>query len=147
MEMGIVTSIIVRPEKKGAPKHLTIAHIHSTGVEGDHAIRPESRRPVTLIAADDLATVAANVGFQGDAHGACRRNICVDTFPTDDMKGKRVALGDEVILEITGYCTPCQRMDDNFGPGAILALQKKAGWIAIVIEEGDVRVGDTFRVL
>lgn len=145
--MGIVKSILIRPEKKAEPQHLTVAHIHTSGVEGDHYIRPESRRHVTLIAEDDLAEVAASIGFHGDAHGACRRNICVDTFPSDDMKGKRVALGDEVILEITGYCTPCQRMDDNFGPGAILALQKKAGWVAIVIEEGDVRVGDAFRVL
>lgn len=145
--MGIVKSIVIRPEKKAEPRHLTVAHIHKTGIEGDHYIRPESRRQVTLIAAADLAEVAATVGFQGDAHSACRRNICVDAFPVDDMKGKRIALGDDVILEITGYCTPCQRMDENFGPGAILALQKKAGWTAIVIAEGDVRVGDEFHVL
>lgn len=145
--MGVVHSIVIRPEKKGPPKHLLEAHIHATGIEGDHFVRPETLRSVTLVAADDLAEAAASVGFQGDAHGACRRNICVDSFPFEDMVGKRVALGDEVILEITCYCTPCKRMDENFGDGGVLALDNKAGWGAIVIAEGDVKVGDTFRVL
>jgi MOSC domain-containing protein YiiM len=146
-QMESVTSIIIRPEKKGAPVHLTQARIHAEGIEGDHIVRPETRRSVTLVAGDDLATVAASVGFYGDAHGACRRNICVSSFPEEDMTGRRVAIGDEVILEITCYCAPCKRMDENFGSGAVIAFNKKAGWGAIVIREGDVKVGDTFRVL
>lgn len=145
--MGSVTSIVIRPEKKGEPKHLTTARIHAEGIEGDHFVRPETQRSVTLVAADDLAEVAATVGFEGDVHGACRRNICVDDFPFDDMIGKRVALGDEVILEVTCYCAPCKRMDDNLGAGAVQAFDKKAGWGAIVIQQGDVKIGDTFRVL
>ena len=145
--MSIIQSIIIRPEKKDAPLHLGTAHIHATGVEGDHYVRPESRRSVTLIAADDLAEVAATVGFRGDAHGACRRNICVDSFPVKNLEGKRVAIGEQVILEVIRYCSPCNRMDENFGEGAVNAFDKKAGWCAIVIEEGDIKVGDEFRVL
>lgn len=145
--MGSVTSIIIRPEKRGDPKHLMHARIHAEGIEGDHFVRPETRRAVTLIAAADLATVAASIGFYGDAHGACRRNICVDFFPEENMEGKRVALGDEVVLEITCYCAPCKRMDENLGSGAVHAFDKKAGWGAIVLREGEVKVGDEFRVL
>jgi len=145
--MGSITSIIIRPEKRGEIKHLVDAHIHANGIEGDHFVRPETLRSVTLVAADDLARVAANVGFQGDAHGACRRNICVDSFPEENMEGKRIALGDHVILEITCYCTPCKRMDENLGEGAVNAFHNAAGWGAIVIEEGDIRIGDDFRVL
>ncbi|HJW30730.1 MAG TPA: MOSC domain-containing protein [Saprospiraceae bacterium] len=145
--MSAITSIVVRPEKKGPPQHLTSARILPDGIEGDHFVRPETRRSVTLVAADDLATVAASIGFQGDAHGACRRNICVDSFPAKDMQGKRVALGNEAILEITCYCTPCSRMDQNFGEGAVQAFEQKAGWGAIVISGGDIKVGDSFRVL
>ena len=140
-------SIIIRPEKKGEPKHLQYAHIHAFGIEGDHQKKPGSRRSVTLIAADDLAEVSAIIGFQGDAHGACRRNICIDSFPEENMKGKRIALGRDVILEITAYVDPCFRMDENFGEGAVNAFDKKAGWGAIVIEGGDIRVGDVFEVL
>lgn len=145
--MGSIKSILIRPEKKGPPLHLNTAHIHAEGITGDHFVRPETKRAVTLVANDDLAEVAASIGFQGDAHGACRRNICVDSFPEENMLGKRVALGDQVILEITCYCAPCKRMDDNLGQGAIEAFDQKAGWGAIVIESGDIQVGDTFRVL
>lgn len=145
--MGSIKSIVIRPERKGLPLHLTIAHIHAEGITGDHFVQPERKRAVTLVAADDLAEVAANIGFQGDAHGACRRNICVDSLPEENMVGKRVALGDHVILEVTCYCAPCKRMDENLGQGAIEAFDQKAGWGAIVIEGGDIKVGDPFHVL
>jgi MOSC domain-containing protein YiiM len=147
LHMGSITSIVIRPEKKGTPLHLDAAHIHPEGIHGDHFVRPETKRAVTIIAADDLAEVAANIGFYGDAHGACRRNICVDTFPEKNMQGKRVALGDHVVLEITCYCAPCKRMEENLGEGAVQALEKKAGWGAIVIESGDIKVGDAFKIL
>jgi MOSC domain-containing protein YiiM len=127
--------------------HVTRARIHAEGIEGDHVVRPETRRSVTLVSSEDLATVAASIGFQGDAHGACRRNICVDSFPEENMLGRQVALGEEVILEITCYCTPCKRMDENLGSGAVQAFDKKAGWGAIVLHPGEVKVGDEFHVL
>ncbi len=145
--MGAIQSIVIRPEKKGEIRHMDTVRIHAAGIEGDHFVRPETRRSVTLIAADDLAKVAATVGFQGDVHGASRRNICVDSFPEENMIGKKVALGEDVVLEITCYCTPCKRMDDNLGEGAVMAFDQKAGWGAIVIEEGEISIGDSFRVL
>ena len=144
--MGNITSIVIRPEKRGPIQHLINARIHANGIDGDHFVRPETKRSVTLVAADDLARVAATIGFQGDAHGACRRNICVDSFPEQNMEGKQIALGDDVILEITCYCTPCKRMDENFGDGAIQALSRKAGWIAKVIKPGLISVGDKFSI-
>jgi MOSC domain-containing protein YiiM len=145
--MSSIQSIIVRPEKRGEPVHVSTARIHSHGIEGDHFVRPETRRAVTLVAADQLARMAASIGFEGDVHGACRRNICIDSFPDGDMVGKRMQLGDHVILEITTYCAPCKRMDENFGEGAVAALDQKAGWGAIVIEEGEISVGDQVRML
>ena len=145
--MGTIQSIVIRPEKKGPPQRVESAYIHAQGVEGDHFVRPETRRSVTIVSAEELAEAAASIGFGGDVHSACRRNICVDSFPEKNMKGKRIALGNDVILEITSYCAPCKRMDDNMGDGAIQALDEKAGWGAIVIHEGYVKVGDAFRVL
>lgn len=145
--MGKVESIVIRPEKKGEPKRVESITILKSGIEGDHFVRPETKREVTLVAADALAEVAATVGFQGDPHAACRRNICVDSFPPGDLTGRQVALGDDVLLEITCYCTPCKRMDDNFGEGAVKAFDQKAGWGAIVLREGEVKVGDAFKML
>lgn len=145
--MGTVKSIVIRPEKKGPPLRVDEVNILTEGIEGDHFVLPEKQRAVTLVAADALAEVAANVGFQGDAHSACRRNICVDSIPQEDMVGRRVSLGDEVLLEITCYCFPCKRMDENLGEGAVKAFDQKAGWGAIVLREGHVKVGDVFEVL
>ena len=144
--MASIQSIIIRREKKQEPVRVTEVQITSSGVEGDHSERRKSARQVTLIGGNHLATVAANTGFQGDVHLASRRNILIDELPDGDLSGKVIQLGDEVILEIIKYCTPCFRMDENFGEGAIRAFDERAGWIAKVIREGRVAVGDKFEV-
>lgn len=144
--MGSIQSIIIRPEKKGVPHRINEAKIRVGGIDGDHYAKPEGHRQVTLIAASALATVAASVGFHGDAHIACRRNICVDALPEGDLVGKKVRLGDEVELEITCYCAPCKRMNENFGDGAVDAFENKAGWGAVVLREGEVEVGDPVSI-
>lgn len=145
--MSVVRSIIIRPEKRGEPKHLFHAVIQPYGVAGDHRTRAESKRAVTLVSEAELTEAAAVIGFHGDVHAASRRNILVDAFPFRDMHGRQVAIGRDVILEVTNYCTPCKRMDDNMGSGAIQALDHRAGWTAIVIREGEISIGDDFRVL
>ena len=142
--MSSIQSIIVRPERRAIPVRICHAEITNVGIKGDHYAKEGGSRQVTIIANDALATVAATVGFQGDAHLACRRNILVDSLPDEDLKGKFIRLGNDVVLEITGYCNPCFRMDENFGEGAISAFEKKAGWVARVIEGGSISVGDKF---
>src|SRR5688500_3515315 len=141
-----IESIIIRPERKADPLHVKTIRITNKGIEGDHYSKEDGSRQVSLIAADDLAEVAASTGFQGDVHLACRRNIMLTTLPEENLKGKIIQLGEEVILEITGYCTPCFRMDENFGEGAISAFAKRAGWVARVIETGSISVGDKFSL-
>ncbi|HUR31138.1 MAG TPA: MOSC domain-containing protein [Saprospiraceae bacterium] len=142
--MASIQSIIIRPERKATPLRVEKVEITNLGIRGDHYAKEEGARQVTLIACDDLAEVAAIVGFQGDAHLASRRNIMLDSLPEENLKGKIVGLGDDVILEITGYCTPCFRMEENFGEGAINAFSNRAGWVAKVIEGGSISVGDKF---
>lgn len=144
--MYSIQSIIIRPGRREIPLRVNDAEITNEGIKGDHYVKEDGKRQVTLIAADDLATVAATVGFQGDAHLASRRNIMINSLPDEDLKGKFVGLGDDVILEITGYCNPCFRMDENFGEGAISAFEKKAGWVARVVESGSISVGDKFFI-
>lgn len=124
--------------------HVQRVLITSDGVDGDHSERRKSKRQVTLIGKNHLAEMAAIVGFQGDVHLASRRNIMIEQLPDGDLKGKTFKLGDKVVLEIISYCTPCERMNENFGEGAIEALDGRAGWIAKVITEGKIEVGDPF---
>ena len=145
--MSAVQSIIIRPEKRRVPQHIDEAILLDGGIAGDHYANPEGHRHITLVAADALATVSATVGFQGDAHLACRRNICVDTLPEGDLVGRKIAFGNDVVIEVTRYCTPCSRMNENFGDGAIDAFANRAGWCAKIIHQGKIKVGDPFSLL
>ena len=145
--MKSIQSILIRPERKGATLKINEALIHESGIMGEHELKPESKRHVTIISAEALSEVAATVGFQGDAHAASRRNICVDTLPDEDLVGRKISLGKNVVLEVVCYCTPCKRMDENFGQGAVDAFEKKAGWGARVIQPGEISIGDEFRLL
>lgn len=145
--MGSIQSILIRPERKGVPLRKENVVVHASGILGEHELKPDSKRHVTIISADALAEVAATVGFQGDAHAASRRNICVDALPDEDLVGRRISFGEKVILEVVCYCNPCKRMDENFGDGAIEAFEKKAGWGARVIQQGEISIGDEFRLL
>ncbi len=145
--MGFIQSIIIRPKKKESPLPVSEINILKTGIEGDHHFKEVSRRTVTIISGAALAEVAAAVGFHGDAHTASRRNICLDFLPQENMIGKKIAIGPEVLLEVTSYCAPCKLMDENLGQGAQDAFHEKAGWGTIVLREGRVKTGDHFEIV
>lgn len=144
--MPSIQSIIIWPERYTPPVRVTRAENNGSGIRGDHFSKRGRITWVTLIAHDDLATVAAVVGFQWDVHMACRPNILVDTLPDVNLKGIIVSLGDEVLLEIIGFCAPCFRMEENFGTGGINAFLKKAGWVERVIKSEAISVLDLFFV-
>jgi MOSC domain-containing protein YiiM len=145
--MSSIKSIIIRPERRAIPIRISEAKINTTGIVGDHYAKTDGNRQVTIIAEDQLAEMTGIIGFHGDAHMACRRNIMVESLPKENLKGKYIAFGKDVILEITGYCTPCSRMEENFGKGAIDAFSQRAGWVARVISEGSISTGDIVKFL
>ncbi|MEP6794218.1 MAG: hypothetical protein ABJB16_07825 [Saprospiraceae bacterium] len=75
--MASIKSIIIRPERRASPIRIHEAKINVKGIEGDHYAKADGNRQVTIIAEDQLAKMSAVIGFQGDAHLACRRNILI----------------------------------------------------------------------
>ncbi|MBX0289128.1 MOSC domain-containing protein [Hymenobacter sp. HSC-4F20] len=121
----------------------TDRHLH-----GDHARpRPGGKRQVTLIQHEHLAAVAGFLRLPAPIDpGRLRRNLAVSGLNLLALKNRRVHIGDEVILEITGECHPCSRMEEELGPGGYNAMRGHGGLTARIIQGGIMRVGDAVRV-
>lgn len=117
-----------------------------TGVDGDYHSKkkPGGDRQVTLIQAEHFAVIAANTGRDSVSPELFRRNIVVRGIELTSLIGRRFRIG-EALLEGTGPCTPCSRMDENLGPGGRLAMKGLGGLTAKVIEPGAIKIGDELR--
>ncbi|MFV0444487.1 MAG: MOSC domain-containing protein [Planctomycetaceae bacterium] len=119
-----------------------------TGLEGDHHSkrRPGGKRQVTLFQAEHLPVVAALVGENAIPLELLRRNIVVEGINLLSLKGLRFQIGG-VLLEGTGSCDPCSRMEENLGPGGYQAMRGHGGLTARVVEAGEIRIGDRVQVV
>ncbi|HLL77105.1 MAG TPA: MOSC domain-containing protein [Pyrinomonadaceae bacterium] len=66
--------------------------------------------------------------------------------------GSRLALGDEVVLEITGFAAPCATIRASFAGGRFKRISQKVNpgesrLYARVLREGRITAGDHVRVL
>nr|WP_255639525.1 MOSC domain-containing protein [Deinococcus betulae] len=104
------------------------------------------RRQVTLIQAEHLPVIAALAGCAEVTPEQLRRNIVVSGLPLLALKDRRFQIG-EVILEGTGECHPCSRMEENLGEGGYNAVRGHGGLTARVIQGGVIREGDEVRPL
>lgn len=115
-----------------------------TGIDGDYHSKKKSggKRQVTLIQAEHFSTIAAKVGREAVTPDLFRRNIVVRGIELTTLIGNRFRIG-AALLEGTGHCTPCSRMDENLGEGGRLAMSGIGGLTAMVIEPGRIQVGDS----
>ncbi len=75
-----------------------------------------------------------------------RRNVVVSGINLSALRYMRFRIG-TAILEGSGPCPPCSRMEENLGPGGYSAMVNHGGITAIVITEGQVQLGDTVQPL
>ena len=104
------------------------------------------RRQVTLLQAEHLPVIAALAGLDTVAPELLRRNLLVSGIALLALKDRRFQIG-EVLLEGTGECHPCSRMEETLGPGGYNAVRGHGGLTARVIRGGVVRVGDAVTPL
>jgi MOSC domain-containing protein YiiM len=113
-----------------------------TGLAGDRYAGGSGKRSVTLIQAEHLPAIAALSGHARVAPAILRRNLVVSGMPLVALKDRRFRIGN-VLLEGTGECDPCSRMEDALGPGGYNAMRGHGGLTARVLEGGRICVGDT----
>ncbi|GAA5514314.1 hypothetical protein Dcar01_03069 [Deinococcus carri] len=99
------------------------------------------RRQVTLLQAEHLPVIAALAGLEEVRPEALRRNLLIGGIPLLALKNARFRVG-EVVLEGTGECHPCSRMEETLGEGGYNAVRGHGGLTARVISGGIIRVGD-----
>ena len=116
---------------------------------GDHA-RPKAggKRQITLLQHEHLGAVAGYLGLPEALDPArLRRNLVVSGLNLLALKNRQIRIGDEVVLDITGECHPCSRMEEELGPGGYNAMRGHGGLTAHIAQGGLIRVGDAVRVL
>lgn len=89
----------------------TVNLIQGRGPEGDYsAARSGGRRQVTLIQWEHLAVIADLCGESIIAPERLRRNLAISGINLFSLRASRFRVGD-VLLEGTGSCPPCSRME------------------------------------
>ncbi|HEX6984330.1 MAG TPA: MOSC domain-containing protein [Planctomycetaceae bacterium] len=116
-----------------------------TGLDGDHhSPSGRGKRQVTLIQWEHFPVIASLLGREAVSPELLRRNLAVSGINVLALKDRRFRVG-EVLLEGTGQCHPCSRMEETFGPGGYNAVRGHGGITARVLEGGTIRIGDMVR--
>ena len=143
MRPGRLQWIGLRPARRTAmmtPASAKLVAGH--GLEGDHYdTRRNGARQVTLIAVEDLAATAAFLGLSGISPELLRRNLVVQGVNLVALKDRRFRVG-AALLEGSGECAPCSRMEEALGPGGYNAVRGHGGITARIIEGGEIGIGD-----
>ncbi|MEM7812734.1 MAG: MOSC domain-containing protein [Planctomycetota bacterium] len=117
-----------------------------TGLDGDHhsTRRKGGKRQVTLIQAEHLAAVASFLGIDAIDPADLRRNVVVRGINLLALKERQFRIGGDAgpLLEGTGPCAPCSRMEETLGEAGYAAMRGHGGLTARVLEEGTFGVGD-----
>jgi MOSC domain-containing protein YiiM len=115
------------------------------GIAGDrYRTQRDGPRQVTLIASEDIEAIAAFLGRPSISPTLLRRNLVTRGINLHAMKAQIFRIG-AVVLEATGECAPCSRMETSLGPGGYNAMRGRGGLTARIIEGGVVRIGDAIE--
>ncbi len=142
-QIGRVEWIGVRPARGEAIVILDEVQVDpDKGLIGDRFDgRPGSARQVTLIQQEHLSVIASVLDRPDIDPSLLRRNIVVSGINLLALKDKHFRIG-SAVLNFTGLCQPCSKMEQQLGPGGYNAMRGHGGITASVVQAGVVHVGD-----
>ena len=119
------------------------------GLTGDHSRPgPRNARQVTLIQWEHLAVISELLGRSAQqpiVPQDLRRNLAISGINLLSLKGRRFRLG-QAILQTTGWCQPCARLEERLGSGTFQAVRGHGGITARVLQGGIIRLNDLLCV-
>ncbi|MGY1844328.1 MOSC domain-containing protein [Modestobacter sp. SYSU DS0875] len=134
-------------------RHASVTALPGLGLAGDRYARgggtwaryPEQEKQATLIDADDVAAVAAELGSDLPP-GWTRRNLVTRGVPLPALVGRFFLVGD-VLLFGTKRCPPCAHLQRLTGLRLVEPLASRGGINAAVFSAGELAEGAVVRVL
>ncbi len=135
MEKGKVVSLqlsVGHRQPMASQERVTVT---SGGLEGDRHRNVRSFRQILLMEKEILDELSLSPGI-------IRENVTIEGLAIHGLQpGELVRLGEDVVLEVTGLCEPCSRMDE-IRPGLQATLDQRRGVLTRVVEGGEVGLGD-----
>ncbi len=113
--------------------------ISAQGLEGDRSCSPDNTRQVLFMDQETLDHFELKPG-------QIKENITTSGLDLSQAQGGQVVfIGDAVTMELVGDCEPCGKMD-AIRAGLRQELDGKRGVLAMVINGGPIKVGDSIRI-
>lgn len=114
-----------------------------SGLEGDRHSGSSGRRQVTILQSEHLQVISALTDMDVTPQ-MLRRNLVVRGINILAFRNSCFSIG-EVVLEMTGLCHPCSKMERVLGSGGLNAMRGHGGLTATIRAGGRMRVGDPVR--
>jgi len=140
---GTIRALLLAQERGTPMKRVPEAQaLEGRGFVGDRhgKKKPNGKRQLLLL--DEASHQALRLGA-----GELKENVVISGLPLESLPpGQRLALGDEVVVELTEPCVPCSKLE-RIRPGLLKASWGQRGQLARVLRGGMVREGDGVRLL
>ena len=145
MQQGTITNLyIARVKETPSNPVAQAAAISGQGLEGDRSCKAGNMRQVLFMDQETLTQLDLKPG-------QIKENITTTGLDLSKVEAGQVFFigdrdaGEPVTMEIVGPCEPCGKMD-AIRPGLRKTLDGQRGMLAIVLNGGRIKVGDTVRV-
>lgn len=140
MQQGTISALHIARVKGTPSDPVTEATaISAQGLEGDRSCSPDNTRQVLFMDQETLDHLELKPG-------QIKENITTSGLDLSQAKaGEVFFIGDAVTMEVVGNCEPCGKMD-AIRAGLRQELDGSRGVLAMVINGGPIKVGDSVRI-
>jgi MOSC domain-containing protein YiiM len=140
----------------GVPKlPIAVARVTEEGIDGDmHEDTQDHGGPMRALCLFTLEEIEQLVSEGHPIYpGATGENVTLSGVPLAALTpGTQLALGDEILIEVTRYTTPCKTIKEAFNNADFTRISQKlhpgeSRVYAKVLRGGEMRAGDAARIV